>query len=76
MTLWGGWFSEPTDADLRALNDSIGFDQRMYGEDIQGSIAWAGALAGAGVISGSDAEQIIDRSGAGVRRVRRRDVRD
>lgn len=60
MTLWGGRFSEPTDADLRALNDSIGFDQRMYKEDIQGSIAWAKALGGAGVISGDDVEQIID----------------
>ncbi|MBK9751665.1 MAG: argininosuccinate lyase [Chloroflexi bacterium] len=60
MTLWGGRFSEPTDDDLRALNDSIGFDQRMYKEDIQGSIAWAKALGGAGVISGDDVEQIVD----------------
>ncbi len=60
MTLWGGRFSEPTDADLRALNDSIGFDKRMYDEDIQGSIAWAKALGGAGVISGDDVEHIIE----------------
>ncbi|MBN8638644.1 MAG: argininosuccinate lyase, partial [Anaerolineae bacterium] len=60
MTLWGGRFSEPTDDDLRALNDSIGFDQRMYKEDIQGSIAWATALGQAGVISGDDVEQIVD----------------
>ena len=60
MTLWGGRFSEPTDDDLRALNDSIGFDQRMYKEDIQGSIAWATALGQAGVISGDDVEHIVD----------------
>jgi len=60
MTLWGGRFSEPTDDDLRVLNDSIGFDQRMYKEDIQGSIAWAKALGGAGVISGDDVEHLVD----------------
>lgn len=60
MTLWGGRFSEPTDADLRALNDSIGFDQRMWREDIQGSIAWARALGQAEVLSGADVGQIID----------------
>lgn len=59
MTLWGGRFSEPTDSDLRALNDSIGFDRRMYGEDIRGSMAYARAIAHAGVITDAEAEQII-----------------
>lgn len=58
MTLWGGAFSEPTDDDLRSLNDSIGFDQRMYREDIQGSIAYARALASAGVITNNEAEML------------------
>ncbi|MFN8527167.1 MAG: argininosuccinate lyase [Anaerolineae bacterium] len=60
MTLWGGAFSEPTDDDLRALNDSIEFDKRLYAHDIEGSIAYAQALADAGVISGGESEQIID----------------
>lgn len=60
MALWGGVFSEPTDDDLRKLNDSLPYDQRMYREDIQGSIAWAQASAGAGVFSGGDAETLID----------------
>jgi argininosuccinate lyase len=60
MALWGGRFSEPTDAMLRALNDSIGFDQRMYAEDIAGSIAYAKALAAAGVLRDDEAGTIID----------------
>lgn len=59
MALWGGRFSEPTDDDLRALNDSIGFDRRMYREDIAGSIAYARAIAAAGVITEEEANTLI-----------------
>jgi argininosuccinate lyase len=59
MTLWGGRFAEPSDDDLRALNDSIGFDRRMYAQDIAGSIAYAGAIAEAGVVTPQEAETII-----------------
>lgn len=55
MTLWGGRFSEPTADDLRRLNDSISYDQRFYAQDIAGSIAYAQALAGAGVITAEEA---------------------
>jgi len=60
MSLWGGRFSEPTDSDLQALNDSIGFDIRFYREDIEGSKAYAKAIASAGVITGDEADTIID----------------
>jgi argininosuccinate lyase len=60
MGLWGGRFSEPTDDDLRALNDSIGFDKRMYAQDITGSIAYARAIADAGVITSQEADIIIE----------------
>lgn len=60
MSLWGGRFSEPTDNDLQALNDSIGFDIRFYREDIEGSVAYARAIANAGVITQQEAAQIID----------------
>ncbi len=66
MALWGGAFNEPTDADLRRLNDSIGFDRRMYAQDIDGSIAYARAIAAAGVITADEAATIID----GLERVR------
>jgi argininosuccinate lyase len=60
MTLWGGRFTEPTDADLRALNDSLHFDKRMYRQDIAGSIAYARAIAQAGVITEQEAETIVN----------------
>jgi len=60
MALWGGRFSEPTDDDMRALQDSIGFDKRMYAQDIAGSIAYARAVAAAGVITPLQAVSIID----------------
>ncbi len=59
MTLWGGRFSEPSDEHLRALNDSIRIDKRMHREDIQGSIAYARAIAAAGVITPEEAETIV-----------------
>lgn len=59
MSLWGGRFTEPTDEHLQALNDSIGFDQRMYAQDIAGSIAYARALGKAAVITPDEAETII-----------------
>ena len=59
MSLWGGRFSEPTDDDLKALNDSIGFDIRFYREDIQGSIVYAQAIADAEVITQDEADTII-----------------
>ncbi len=59
MSLWGGRFSEPSDDDLRALQDSMRFDVRMYAQDIAGSIAYAGAIAAAGVITADEAATII-----------------
>ncbi len=60
MTLWGGRFSEPSDADLRALNDSIGFDRRMYRQDIRGSMAYARAITRAGILTDAEAQTIIN----------------
>jgi len=65
MSLWGGRFSEPSDEELRRLNDSIGFDQVLYAEDIEGSIVYARALAEARVITVDEAETIV----AGLQRV-------
>ena len=59
MTLWGGAFSDPTDDDLRALNDSISFDRRMYAQDIAGSMAYAQAIAQAGIITEDESESIV-----------------
>ncbi len=59
MTLWGGVFSEPTDDDLRKLNDSFSFDRRMYAQDIAGSVAYARAMTRAGVLTDSESAQIV-----------------
>ncbi len=59
MSLWGGRFSEPSDEDLRRLNDSIGFDRALYAEDIAGSIAYARALAAAGVLAADEVKAIV-----------------
>ena len=66
MSLWGGRFSEPSADDLKRLNDSIGFDIRLYREDIEGSMVYAQAIADAGVIAQEEAQTII----AGLRQVK------
>ncbi|HEX7973650.1 MAG TPA: argininosuccinate lyase [Anaerolineales bacterium] len=58
MKLWGGRFSDRMDPEAWALNASIGFDQRLARQDVRGSQAWARGLAGAGVLTSSEAEQI------------------
>jgi argininosuccinate lyase len=59
MTLWGGRFRKATDELVRRLNDSIGFDWRLYAVDIQASIAYAGALAKADLISTSERSKLV-----------------
>ena len=57
-TMWGGRFASGPDAIMTAINASIGFDQRMYAQDIAGSRAHAAMLAAQGIISSSDAAAI------------------
>jgi argininosuccinate lyase len=66
MTLWDGRFETATDELMRRFNDSIHFDQRLYRADIQGSLAYAAALARAGLVSTEEHEQLI----AGLEQVR------
>ena len=57
--LWGGRFEQPTDAAVDAYNASLGFDRRLYREDIAGSQAHARMLARQRIIPAADAERII-----------------
>ena len=66
MTLWGGRFEGKVGELMRRFNDSLGFDRRMYREDIQGSVAYAGALARAGLVSEQERDQLVE----GLRQVR------
>jgi argininosuccinate lyase len=63
--MWGGRFKTGLDEKAWALNASIGFDRRMALQDVRGSLAWAGALEGAGVLAPEERQAIC----AGLRQV-------
>src|SRR5205085_2062033 len=44
---------------LRQLNDSFAFDRELFDDDVEGSIAWARALSGAGVLSDDELDAIL-----------------
>ncbi|NQS92082.1 MAG: argininosuccinate lyase [Chloroflexi bacterium] len=54
MKLWGGRFSEDQSNLMKQFNDSYRFDKRLYAEDIQGSLVYAGALKKTGLISSQE----------------------
>jgi len=56
--MWGGRFASGPDAIMSAINASIGFDKRLYAQDIAGSRAHAAMLAATGILSNGDAEAI------------------
>jgi argininosuccinate lyase len=56
---WGGRFNEPTDAFVARFTASVEFDQRMYLQDIRGSIAHAKMLTKVGVLTESERDDII-----------------
>lgn len=58
-SLWGGRFEKEMDDIVKKFNASIGFDQRMYEEDIDGSIAHVTMLGEQGIVTTEEAEQII-----------------
>ena len=59
-SLWGGRFEKEMDDIVKQFNASIGFDQRMYNEDIDGSIAHVTMLGHQGIVSEDEAKQIVD----------------
>ena len=60
MKLWAGRTGGDVDERLSAINNSIGFDSRMYRQDITGSIAHAKMLGKVGVIDAEDAAKIVE----------------
>jgi argininosuccinate lyase len=67
MKMWDGRFEKPMDALMEAFGNSLPFDKALADEDISGSIAWAHALKGAGVLSARELKAIV----AGLERIRR-----
>ena len=60
MKLWTGRFEKEIDKKTNDFNSSISFDQRMYKEDITGSMAHATMLCAQGIISEEDKDKILD----------------
>ena len=58
-TLWGGRFTEGTDAFVQAFTASVNFDQRLFREDIAGSRAHAKMLCKVGVLTEKDKDKIL-----------------
>jgi argininosuccinate lyase len=58
--MWGGRFASGPAAVMEAINASIGFDRKLYAQDIRGSIAHSEMLAKTGIISTADQKKIAD----------------
>ena len=58
--LWSGRFEAAPDAAVFRFQASFAFDRRLFEDDVEGSLAWAEALARAGVLSAPDAAAIRD----------------
>ena len=56
--LWSGRFESAPDEEVFRFQASFGFDRRLFDDDVEGSLAWAAALAAAGVLSAVDAGAI------------------
>lgn len=59
MKLWGGRFEKTTDALVEDFHSSISFDQRLYQQDIAGSIAHARMLGKIGILTAEESDKII-----------------
>ena len=58
--LWKGRFKKELAKETNDFNSSIGFDSRMFEEDIKGSIAHATMLGATGIIDKSESEKIVN----------------
>jgi argininosuccinate lyase len=57
---WGGRFRQETDALVNRINSSIGFDHRLYEQDIDGSVAHCRMLADRGIITDEEASRMVE----------------
>lgn len=60
MKLWGGRFTKETDQLVHNFNASIGFDQKFYKQDIEGSIAHVTMLAKQGILTDDEKNTIVN----------------
>ena len=57
-SIWGGRFSSGPSQLMQDINASIGYDKRLYRQDIAGSKAHASMIAAAKIISNDDCQAI------------------
>jgi argininosuccinate lyase len=70
-SLWGGRFEEGMASEMVPLNLSLGVDQRLWREDVRGSVAWARAIGAAGVLADDEVEAILTGLGRVADRIER-----
>ena len=58
--MWGGRFATGPDAIMEEINASIGFDQKLWRQDIRGSLAHVAMLGQTGILLASDVAAITD----------------
>lgn len=58
--MWAGRFAKALDQEADDFNSSIRFDQKMYRQDITGSMAHAAMLSARGILTKREGEEIID----------------
>ena len=58
-SLWGGRFEKSMDDIVKKFNASIGYDQRLYRNDIEGSIAHVTMLSEQGIVTVLEKDEII-----------------
>jgi argininosuccinate lyase len=57
--LWGGRFTRGADPRAERFTGSLAFDRRLWPHDVIGSVAWAKALAKAGLLSAAERDAIV-----------------
>src|SRR6201996_5770755 len=57
-TMWGGRYALGPAKIMEKINASIGFDKRLYAQDIAGSMAHADMLVAQGILTAKDGRDI------------------
>ncbi|MHC6178960.1 argininosuccinate lyase [Clostridium sp. JNZ X4-2] len=60
MKLWGGRFKKSESKIMEDFNSSLGFDNRLYKEDIEGSMAHVKMLSKCNILSEKEGKDILE----------------
>ena len=59
-SLWGGRFESRMAPEMVPFNLSLAVDQRLWREDVRGSVAWVRALGRAGVLTPEETHALVE----------------